>query len=200
MHAIRTTPLSSPWPWIVGAAALMGTLVLSACSTPRTPEGVQPVTGFDVDRYTGQWHEVARIENSFERGLTQATATYSRSALPRAQLLEALLVAEAVVGVPGGEQLRRRRAVRLQPLTLPVGTVWPASIGTLVPVEPEPGQVTVDRRFEFGSRAGRIDVLHAQQEAAAAGRGKVMVEQRRKRMAKMQQTVRAGRKPKDTIF
>ena len=34
----------------------------------------------------------------------------------------------------------------------------------------------------------------------AAGRGKVMVEQRRKRMAKMQQTVRAGRKPKDTIF
>ena len=80
MHAIRTTPRRSPWPWIVGAAALMGTLVLSACSTPRTPEGVQPVTGFDVDRYTGQWHEVARIENSFERGLTQATATYSRSA------------------------------------------------------------------------------------------------------------------------
>ena len=80
MHAIRTRPRRSPWPWIVGAAALMGTLVLSACSTPRTPEGVQPVTGFDVDRYTGQWHEVARIENSFERGLTQATATYSRSA------------------------------------------------------------------------------------------------------------------------
>jgi len=24
MHAIRTTPRRSPWPWIVGAAALMG--------------------------------------------------------------------------------------------------------------------------------------------------------------------------------
>lgn len=80
MQAIRTTPRRSPWPWIVGAAALMGALMLSACSTPRTPEGVQPVTGFDVDRYTGKWHEVARIENSFERGLTQATATYSRNA------------------------------------------------------------------------------------------------------------------------
>lgn len=80
MHAIRTTPRRSPWPWIVGAAALMGVMMLSACSTPRTPEGVQPVSGFDVDRYTGQWHEVARIENSFERGLTQTTATYSRNA------------------------------------------------------------------------------------------------------------------------
>ena len=80
MHAICTTPRRAPWPWIVGAAALMGALVLSACSTPRAPEGVQSVTGFDVDRYTGHWHEVARIENSFERGLTQATATYSRSA------------------------------------------------------------------------------------------------------------------------
>ena len=80
MHAVRTTPRRSPWPWIVGAAALMGVMMLSACSTPRTPEGVQPVSGFDVGRYTGQWHEVARIENSFERGLTQATATYSRNA------------------------------------------------------------------------------------------------------------------------
>ena len=80
MHAVRTTPRRSPWPWIVGAAALIGVMMLSACSTPRTPEGVQPVSGFDVDRYTGQWHEVARIENSFERGLTQATATYSRNA------------------------------------------------------------------------------------------------------------------------
>ena len=80
MPAIHTTPRRSPWPWIVGAAALMGVMMLSACSTPRTPEGVQPVSGFDVGRYTGQWHEVARIENSFERGLTQATATYSRNA------------------------------------------------------------------------------------------------------------------------
>ena len=75
MHAIRTTPRRPPWSWIVGAAALIGVMMLSACSTPRTPEGVQPVTDFDVDRYTGQWHEVARIENSFERGLTQTTAT-----------------------------------------------------------------------------------------------------------------------------
>lgn len=70
-----------PWGLLAwGAAAMVALLALSACSTPRTPDGIQPVTGFDVDRYTGHWHEVARVENSFERGLTQASATYSRNA------------------------------------------------------------------------------------------------------------------------
>ncbi|KQO23744.1 lipocalin [Acidovorax sp. Leaf76] len=75
------TPRSrhSPWPLMVGAAALLAVLALSACSTPRSPEGIQPVTGFDVNRYTGHWHEVARIDHSFERGLTQTSATYTRN-------------------------------------------------------------------------------------------------------------------------
>ena len=64
---------------LLGLAALAAVLALAACSTPRTPEGIQPVTGFDVDRYTGRWHEVARIENGFERGLSQASATYTRN-------------------------------------------------------------------------------------------------------------------------
>ncbi|PTT37477.1 lipocalin [Acidovorax sp. HMWF018] len=76
--SLRNRPV--PWPFLAGAAALMAVLLLSACSTPRTPDGVQAVTGFDVDRYTGHWHEVARIDHSFERGLTQTSATYSRNA------------------------------------------------------------------------------------------------------------------------
>lgn len=78
---IHTPPRRhSLWPLALGTAALMALLTLTACSTPRTPEGIQPVTGFDVDRYAGHWHEVARIEHSFERGLTQTSATYSRNA------------------------------------------------------------------------------------------------------------------------
>ena len=77
---IHTLPSRrSPWPLVVGAAALLAVLVLSACSTPRSPEGIQPVSGFDVNRYTGHWHEVARIDHSFERGLTQTSATYTRN-------------------------------------------------------------------------------------------------------------------------
>jgi len=41
------------------------------------PDGVEPVTGFDVDRYTGTWYEVARLDHRFERGLSNVTASYS---------------------------------------------------------------------------------------------------------------------------
>ena len=40
------------------------------------PEGIEPVTGFKQDRYLGTWHEIARLDHSFERGLTKVTANY----------------------------------------------------------------------------------------------------------------------------
>ena len=42
------------------------------------PEGVQPVTGFELDRYLGTWYEIARLDHPFERGLSRVTAEYSR--------------------------------------------------------------------------------------------------------------------------
>ena len=41
------------------------------------PEGVKPVTNYQLDRYLGTWYEVARLDHSFERGLEQVTAEYS---------------------------------------------------------------------------------------------------------------------------
>ncbi len=41
------------------------------------PEGVTPVSGFDVNRYLGEWYEVARLDHSFERGLEKITAQYT---------------------------------------------------------------------------------------------------------------------------
>jgi apolipoprotein D and lipocalin family protein len=41
------------------------------------PEGVSPITGFDVQRYLGTWYEIARLDHSFERGLERVTAEYS---------------------------------------------------------------------------------------------------------------------------
>ncbi len=40
------------------------------------PEGIEPVTGFEVERYMGRWYEVARLDHRFERGMEQVTATY----------------------------------------------------------------------------------------------------------------------------
>ena len=41
------------------------------------PDGVTPVDGFELDRYLGKWHEIARLDHSFERGLSRVTAQYS---------------------------------------------------------------------------------------------------------------------------
>ncbi|HET8694373.1 MAG TPA: lipocalin family protein [Aquabacterium sp.] len=51
-------------------------LCLGACST-QPPSGITPVSGFDLQRYSGKWFEVARLDNRFERGLTDVSATYT---------------------------------------------------------------------------------------------------------------------------
>ncbi len=50
-------------------------LLLSGCL--GVPEKVTPVDNFDVNRYLGTWYEIARLDHSFERGLTNVTAEYS---------------------------------------------------------------------------------------------------------------------------
>jgi apolipoprotein D and lipocalin family protein len=42
------------------------------------PDGVQTVSGFELERYLGTWYEIARLDHRFERGLTNVTANYSK--------------------------------------------------------------------------------------------------------------------------
>ena len=37
---------------------------------------VEPITNFNITKYTGYWHEIARIDNRFKKGLTNVTALY----------------------------------------------------------------------------------------------------------------------------
>jgi apolipoprotein D and lipocalin family protein len=53
----------------------MITCLLTGCL--GVPKGVKPVEGFELDRYLGRWYEIARLDHSFERGLSHATADYS---------------------------------------------------------------------------------------------------------------------------
>jgi apolipoprotein D and lipocalin family protein len=41
------------------------------------PENVKPVDHFKLEKYLGKWYEIARLDHSFERGLTRITAEYS---------------------------------------------------------------------------------------------------------------------------
>ena len=55
---------------------ILVTALLGDCAS--APEGLQPVTGFQAERYLGTWYEIARLDHSFERGLSKATAEYSK--------------------------------------------------------------------------------------------------------------------------
>lgn len=51
-------------------------IVIAGCST-APPDGIKSVSPFDVNRYLGQWYEIARLDHSFERGLSEVSATYT---------------------------------------------------------------------------------------------------------------------------
>jgi apolipoprotein D and lipocalin family protein len=42
------------------------------------PKGLEPVKDFDPERYLGKWYEIARLDHSFERNLSNVSATYTR--------------------------------------------------------------------------------------------------------------------------
>jgi len=41
------------------------------------PENVKPIDHLKLDKYLGTWYEIARLDHSFERGLTRVNANYS---------------------------------------------------------------------------------------------------------------------------
>jgi apolipoprotein D and lipocalin family protein len=50
-------------------------LLLTGCV--GKPDNVEPVENFKLEKYLGTWYEIARLDHSFERGLTQISANYS---------------------------------------------------------------------------------------------------------------------------
>lgn len=50
-------------------------LLLTGCV--GLPENVKPVDDFNADKYLGKWYEIARLDHSFERGLSKVSASYS---------------------------------------------------------------------------------------------------------------------------
>ena len=56
--------------FIVLAAAVAGCV-----SGPKVDN--TPVAALDLNRYLGEWHEIARFDHSFERGIEQAKAVYT---------------------------------------------------------------------------------------------------------------------------
>ena len=51
------------------------TLLITGCV--GIPDRVEPVHDFKVQNYLGRWYEIARLDHSFERGLTRVSADYT---------------------------------------------------------------------------------------------------------------------------
>ncbi|BFM09700.1 lipocalin family protein [Halioxenophilus aromaticivorans] len=56
---------------------LLAVLLAALAGCVSQPEGVKPVNNFELPRYLGKWYEIARLDHSFERGLSNVTAEYS---------------------------------------------------------------------------------------------------------------------------
>jgi apolipoprotein D and lipocalin family protein len=59
---------------MIKALSIFLALFLMGCV--GTPENVKPVDNFKLEKYLGKWYEIARLDHSFERGLTKITADY----------------------------------------------------------------------------------------------------------------------------
>ncbi|WP_391091096.1 lipocalin family protein [Vibrio sp. NH-UV-68] len=55
---------------------LLFIVLLSLGGCLGMPKTIQPVKDFKLNNYLGQWYEIARLDHSFERGLSQVTAEY----------------------------------------------------------------------------------------------------------------------------
>ena len=51
-------------------------LALTCTGCVGIPDSITPVENFQLEKYLGRWYEIARLDHSFERGLTNVTAEY----------------------------------------------------------------------------------------------------------------------------
>jgi len=51
-------------------------LVVWVSGCLKLPQDIEPVDGFELNKYLGKWYEIARLDHSFERGLDNVTAEY----------------------------------------------------------------------------------------------------------------------------
>ena len=59
---------------------LVSSLALAAGCASVSKVDNAPVAALDLNRYLGEWYEIARFDHSFERGVEQAKANYTQNA------------------------------------------------------------------------------------------------------------------------
>ena len=65
------------WSGLAAFVLVVAVLLFTGLGCTAPPKGIEPVAGFEAKRYTGTWYEIARLDNRFEKGLSNVTATYT---------------------------------------------------------------------------------------------------------------------------
>jgi apolipoprotein D and lipocalin family protein len=77
----RAPRQNGTWDDTVKRLSAMLSLVATACATSTTERlrlaSLETVAHVDLDRYVGTWYEIASFPQSFQRGCTATTATYT---------------------------------------------------------------------------------------------------------------------------
>lgn len=55
---------------------LIALFIVFLANCTGIPEGLKAVEDFNINRYSGTWYEIARLDNRFEKGLEKISATY----------------------------------------------------------------------------------------------------------------------------
>jgi len=80
---VQKFPPTHPFPPLRTIGMVFGcfaTLVLGACKATPVPKGIETAKNFDMNKFEGIWHEIARSNNAEEAGLTNVTSQYRRGA------------------------------------------------------------------------------------------------------------------------
>ena len=62
--------------WFSAVFPFLGLCIGAGCAGPGA-SGVPAVKNFDVNSYMGEWYEIARLPNSFQKGMTRVKARYT---------------------------------------------------------------------------------------------------------------------------
>jgi apolipoprotein D and lipocalin family protein len=122
---------------VVILALLLITAIFLLIGRTGIPEGITVVKGFDLNRYLGTWYEIARLDHSFERGLTHVTIEY---------------IAQedgSVKVINRGFNIKHRK--------------WEESIGKAYPIEaPDTGRLKISF---FGPFYGSFNIIELDKES-----------------------------------
>ena len=50
---------------------------MSACNSEKSTKSIPPITNFELNRYLGDWYEIARLPHIFEKDMDYVKANYS---------------------------------------------------------------------------------------------------------------------------